>query len=270
MKTRSEIIKPLSNKEFQLLANPQATSDPSPDVDAYFANLLYHYNRFAIGTYCWFIADRLKGVTYSAGGNTAEIFGIASKELIGKGAEFVYKRTHPDDLPKMFAYSEYWGQFLAGTEPERRKFIMPCIFLRVLNHSNVYKWAMVQYLDVYFEKGGDFLYIFTTVTDVSHLMSTGEALMTIRDMEKNTVTCIRCREHGDLQEGSSPIRPITPREQEILKLLASGLSSKQIADQLNVSIHTVNNHRQSLLRKAGAKSTAELVSYGVLMGHLAW
>ncbi len=51
----------------------------------------------------------------------------------------------------------------------------------------------------------------------------------------------------------------TPREKEVLALIASGHSSKQIADKLCISINTVGNHRSNMLLKTGAKSSAELV-----------
>lgn len=45
----------------------------------------------------------------------------------------------------------------------------------------------------------------------------------------------------------------------MLKCLAEGLSSKQIADRLGISVHTVDTHRRNLLRKTGSSNTVELV-----------
>ena len=52
---------------------------------------------------------------------------------------------------------------------------------------------------------------------------------------------------------------LTVREKEILSYIARGLSSKQIAARLYISINTVANHRRNMLRKKGAHSSAELV-----------
>jgi DNA-binding CsgD family transcriptional regulator len=60
---------------------------------------------------------------------------------------------------------------------------------------------------------------------------------------------------------------LTQREKEILNLIAQGMSSKQIADKLSISQNTVSNHRKNMLAKAGAKSSAELVSIGVNFMH---
>jgi DNA-binding NarL/FixJ family response regulator len=52
---------------------------------------------------------------------------------------------------------------------------------------------------------------------------------------------------------------VTSRQREVLSLLAKGLSTKIIADKLNISNHTVESHRKSLLEKFEAKNVAELI-----------
>jgi DNA-binding NarL/FixJ family response regulator len=52
---------------------------------------------------------------------------------------------------------------------------------------------------------------------------------------------------------------VTPREQEVVHLLAKGLSSKKIAVQLGISFHTVESYRKHLLQKFNAKTTVEMV-----------
>ncbi len=52
---------------------------------------------------------------------------------------------------------------------------------------------------------------------------------------------------------------LTIREIEILDFIAKGLSSKEIAARLFISANTVANHRRNMLRKRGARSSAELV-----------
>jgi DNA-binding CsgD family transcriptional regulator len=54
---------------------------------------------------------------------------------------------------------------------------------------------------------------------------------------------------------------LTPRENEVFGLVAQGRTSKQIAQLLDISVHTVNNHRKRICRKVGVHSTAELVAF---------
>lgn len=56
---------------------------------------------------------------------------------------------------------------------------------------------------------------------------------------------------------------ITERETDVLKLLVKGLSNKEIADKLNISIHTVISHRKNIIQKTGIKSQAGLTIYAI-------
>ena len=56
---------------------------------------------------------------------------------------------------------------------------------------------------------------------------------------------------------------LTEREKDVLKLLVIGKSNKEIADELNISIHTVISHRKNITHKLGIKSTAAMAIYAV-------
>lgn len=56
------------------------------------------------------------------------------------------------------------------------------------------------------------------------------------------------------------------REIEVLKWVAKGLTTNQIADQLNVSTHTINSHRKNMLKKLDLASPVELIVYAVKKG----
>jgi DNA-binding NarL/FixJ family response regulator len=59
---------------------------------------------------------------------------------------------------------------------------------------------------------------------------------------------------------------LTPREREILQLLAEGKSNKEIAQALNLSLYTVETHRRNLQEKLSLHSLAELILYAVRKG----
>ena len=59
---------------------------------------------------------------------------------------------------------------------------------------------------------------------------------------------------------------LTPREREILQLVAEGKSSKDIANLLSLSVYTVETHRANILQKLNLKSVAELILYAVRKG----
>ncbi len=57
---------------------------------------------------------------------------------------------------------------------------------------------------------------------------------------------------------SSPIDLLSPREREVLQLIAEGVKTNDIASRLNVSIKTISTHRQQIMTKLGVNSVAEL------------
>jgi DNA-binding NarL/FixJ family response regulator len=59
---------------------------------------------------------------------------------------------------------------------------------------------------------------------------------------------------------------LTPREQEVMRMLAEGVPSKEIADKLFISPKTVENHRANIMKKLNLHSTMDLVRYAIKLG----
>ncbi|MCQ8187694.1 response regulator [Streptomyces rugosispiralis] len=68
--------------------------------------------------------------------------------------------------------------------------------------------------------------------------------------------------HGE----EDPDQLLTPREEEVLKLVAEGHSSKEIAEILFISVKTVHRHRANLLHKLGLHDRLELTRYAIRAG----
>lgn len=61
--------------------------------------------------------------------------------------------------------------------------------------------------------------------------------------------------------------PLTPRERQVLQLVAEGKTSREIAADLCVSIHTVNNHRKNIRHKLNISTNAELIQFALRKGY---
>ncbi|HUM68341.1 MAG TPA: response regulator transcription factor [Chloroflexota bacterium] len=65
---------------------------------------------------------------------------------------------------------------------------------------------------------------------------------------------------------SPPAEELTPREQEVLTLIAEGLTNPEIADKLVISAKTVDRHRENIMRKLNLHSRVDLVKYAIKEG----
>ncbi|MBQ4189237.1 MAG: helix-turn-helix transcriptional regulator, partial [Bacteroidales bacterium] len=70
----------------------------------------------------------------------------------------------------------------------------------------------------------------------------------------------------EAEEGVPVREELSDREKEILVCVARGMLNKEIADQNNISIHTVISHRKNITRKTGIKTVAGLTVYAILNG----
>lgn len=96
-----------------------------------------------------------------------------------------------------------------------------------------------------------------------NLLQSFKTIIDIREQGSKIPQILReCCQDGD--DPADENYDLSERESEVLVLVAQGSSSKEIADKLNISIHTVNTHRKNITRKTGIKSVAGLAVYAML------
>ncbi|MFO1488256.1 MAG: response regulator transcription factor [Verrucomicrobiota bacterium] len=71
---------------------------------------------------------------------------------------------------------------------------------------------------------------------------------------------------GKSEPGAPPEGRLTPRERELVQLLAEGKSNKEAADVLGISVNTVETHRKNVMSKLQLRSAADLVRYAIRNG----
>ncbi len=73
------------------------------------------------------------------------------------------------------------------------------------------------------------------------------------------------REDGGIRPDDVQAK-LTPRQREVLQLLAEGYSTKEVADQLNISARTVEFHKYSMMQELNLNTSAELIHYAIKHG----
>jgi PAS domain S-box-containing protein len=161
--------------------------------------------------------------------------GRTLEEELGEGWA---ENVHPDDLARCLGI--YQSAFHA-----RREFQMQ---FRVLRHDGEYRWI----LDIGtpdWDAEGRFLGYIGSCLDVTkaHRLGAGPT------DEDPTGT----------ESAHGSVRPLTPREQDVVALLAGGLSNSQIATELVISAATVRVHVEHILSKLGLHSRAQVVAWSL-------
>jgi DNA-binding NarL/FixJ family response regulator len=73
-------------------------------------------------------------------------------------------------------------------------------------------------------------------------------------------------DRGTVREDAGPVELLTPREQDVVKLIAEGHTSEEIANILVISKKTVDRHRANVLDKLGMRNRVELTRYAIRRG----
>lgn len=177
----------------------------------------------------------------------------------GDGAEAVeIVRRQEVDLAVLDVAMPRMTGLQAAREIARRRSGLPILMLSMHDNEQYFFGAL---------KAGASGYVLKSVADEDLVAACRAAMRDEPFLYPGAVTALirnyldRAR-HGD----ETPDQILTPREEEVLKLVAEGHSSKEIADLLFISIKTVQRHRANLLQKLGLRDRLDLTRYAIRAG----
>lgn len=210
---------------------------------------------------CTFVVDVCKCRYTFASSNFADLLGYDSRKLANieqYDDDYLESRIHPEDLSTMKSIQIGLSQFIYSQPIDERNNYKNIFSYRVLN-------AKGQYINV------------TSKQQVLETSNSGKAWLILGVMDiasdqrpSDEVKCtVLNLKTGELFSPHSLIESkneLTNREIEILQLIKQGLLSKEIAYTMGVSIHTVNIHRQNILRKFGVQNSIEAINIGCKTG----
>ena len=125
--------------------------------------------------------------------------------------------------------------------------------------------GMTQPLRVAMEElqGTTVVLLSTTVCD-EEVLRWVDGVVNIYDDETTLMRKLRAALEKGETNAYSDSHDLSERERDVLILVAKGMANKEIADRLNISIHTVISHRKNITHKTGIKSVAGLTVYALL------
>jgi DNA-binding CsgD family transcriptional regulator len=190
-----------------------------------------------------------------------QVLGYNLDDANAQGNDYFDSRVHASDLAHSLLSGTYFLDMALAMPPHDRLKYKLVHEYRMRHAEGHYVRVIEQFKGLELDDRGN-IWLALCVLDISP--------------DQDEVAGFRARlvdtRTGRLYEGPvapSPSTPLSNREQEVLRLLAQGHISKQIADKLYISVHTVNTHRQRIIEKLQASNTAEAVNYAYSMGLIA-
>ena len=192
------------------------------------------------------------------------LLGYPREDALEQGPEFFYRRMHPDDLRLVLDSVTRTLRFLYGVDAAERKDYRLSFDFRIQRADGTPIRLLQQVVVLELDRRGNIWLILAVNDLVRDVSPQTPATRTLRHIKTGRYYLFVPQP----EPGAAAAGQLSPREIEVLGLVAVGLASRDIADRLSISVATVNNHRQHILEKTGAKNSAEAVRYAAVLGIL--
>ncbi len=214
-----------------------------------------------VPTMVW-LAD-LKGNCRHVNRAWLEFSGRDLDEALGEGW---LSAMHPEDGPA-------WQVQMAEAARTIKPFSVEC---RLRRRDGRYRWLLKSGVPLMSEQGGCIGFVGHCV-DVSTQKQALESMRQARQKQRSLLGSLReaVTVVEDFLQSESPTpKPqhddrLTPRQREILHLIARGFATREIATQLHVSVKTVESHRAQLMQRLNIHDVAGLTRYAIRTGLIA-
>jgi DNA-binding CsgD family transcriptional regulator len=230
------------------------------------AGVLDDFQKFARFTYNFmpvlFVFDFAKRKYLFFTDNVKQAMGYEAKEVIDGGPGFMDEIYHKDFFR---SYNEdvfpFTLNFLRGTP--QIEHIRHTFSYNMQMKTKAGQWIDLLQKNIYVscKNNGVPLFCLGAMMDISCLKKNNVITHSIEKADKLTGynTVIETRHFYPCEED----RLLTRQEKNILRYMAEGLSSKMLADKLQISENTISNHRQNIIRKTNTKNVAQLIAFAI-------
>ncbi|GJM30929.1 MAG: hypothetical protein DHS20C17_35640 [Cyclobacteriaceae bacterium] len=248
-----DLVKAFGRQDFQILDSQYKTR---------LANHPLVRALWTVGRYFVVVSNMQTWDTELVTGDCEAISGYSADEVAALKAEFAMNFPLQQDQAFNLNVVKLGMQYLHQQPKEQRESIYAVYFYRARRKGGQLITVQHQSIPIIFDEN-TVPFIFSNIyTDISYLGVTNipQALM----VNRHTNETFNIQPHHlDLVKTEDLF---SLREKEVIQLLLTGQTSRQIGQQLNISVETVRTHRKNILKKAHLNSTAELVSYAVTHG----
>lgn len=195
-------------------------------------------------------------------GSVQEVLGQGPETFYEQGTDYMRQLVTPADQPLFDQAEAMHQQFLDHLSPLEKLEMRTAFDFHLLkpNGQQVRILHQATVLSLDNQQPPQPRYVLLICNDITQWKPDGQMVLTIHSGEKNLTSHLPG--DGVLQE----TEVLSRREKEILRGLAAGLRSNELAAQMFISPNTVEWHRKNVLKKLGARSSSEAVRLGLTLG----
>lgn len=198
--------------------------------------------------------------------NVKDILGYEPKKFLEGGMNFTMSTMDPEHLEIHSRYI-YRDVFIKMREEKPKTSLGNLQFtttFKVRKADGEFLWVMQQFKVIETDEAGDPFLTLVFMHDISNIKK--DELVDFLIASKETSNSGFRTIYAACYSGSNKASVFSKRELQVLYYLSKGLSSKKIAEELNLSSHTVNNHRKNMLKKSQSKNSADLLHFAMKKG----
>ena len=208
-------------------------------------------------------------VNYSSMGfeyvqGVAQMLGFTQEQFNEGKLEFLVNLIHPEDKEKVLGLAVHYYNFLDRQPMDKRMDFKVSINFRLHKADGTYLKVLEQVIGLNMDTEGRITHALKYFTDITHLNYSNEVVFAILDDKNNESQqfyTFNLEEKAVPQLKDATTSTFSQREVQVLNLIAKGLSSKRVADELGISQHTIDQHRKNMMRKTGSKNLNEVISF---------
>ncbi len=193
-----------------------------------------------------------------------QMLGFSSKEFNEGKLDFLVNLIHPEDKEKVLGLAVHYYKFMDVQPVEKRMDFKVSINFRLLKADGSPLKVLEQVIGLNMDEAGRITHALKYFTDISHLNYSNEVVFAIlddKDNENQQFYTFNLEEKVVPQVKDTDTATFSNREIEVLNLIAKGMSSKLVADELGISQHTIDKHRKNMIQKTGSKNFNEVISF---------
>ena len=217
-------------------------------------------NIFQAGNFYYLVFNMYTGDVEVISEECQNLIGYKPDEL---SIPFLMERIHPDDKPYFLNFEYKVVEFFKSLPYEKVKSYKVQYDIRIKRKDEHYIRILHQAIQIDYDEN-NFYRTLSLHTDISHIKQEGKPCFSLIGLD-NEPSFFNIQLD---QAFTKSYDMFTKREREILKCIVEGKMSKTIADELCLSLHTVNTHRKNILAKAEVKTPVDLIAKAIKEGWL--